>query len=79
MIHPETPAELESTHGLDSVVVEAMMAAETRPRILVRSNGIMVILRAMNMHTGADAEDMISQNSLTCFPSWQPYSDRSVF
>ena len=59
-LHADTPAWLRTEYGLDSVVVKAMTAAETRPRILVRSDGIMIILRAMNMHAGADPEDMIS-------------------
>ena len=65
-LHADTPAWLRTEYGLDSVVVKAMTAAETRPRILVRSDVIMVILRAMNMHAGADPEDMISLRIWLC-------------
>lgn len=58
--HQQTPDWLTEQHALDSIVIEALVAAETRPRILVRSDGIMVILRGMNLHSGADPEDMIS-------------------
>ena len=58
--HQQTPVWLKEKHALDSIVVEAMVAAETRPRILIRSDGIMLIFRGMNLHPGADPEDMIS-------------------
>jgi zinc transporter len=51
---------LQAQHGLDPLIIEAMTAQETRPRVLVRPYGVMVILRAMNLHPGADPEDMIS-------------------
>lgn len=59
-VHPNTPAWLQAQHGLDPLIVEAMTAEETRPRILVRPYGVMIILRAMNLHPGAEPEDMIS-------------------
>lgn len=59
-IHQQTPDWLKERHELDSVVIDAMVAAETRPRILIRSDGIMIILRGMNLHAVADPEDMIS-------------------
>ena len=59
-VHQQTPIWLKEQHALDSIVIEALVAAETRPRILVRSDGIMIILRGMNLHAGADPEDMIS-------------------
>lgn len=45
---------------IDDIVVDALMADETRPRTLLKDDGVMVILRGMNLHPGADPEDMIS-------------------
>ncbi len=51
---------LEEQHEMDSIAIDAMVASETSPRILIRSDGIVIILRGMNLHAGADPEDMIS-------------------
>lgn len=59
-IHPETREYLNNEVGLDELVVNALLAQETRPRILVRKEGIMVILRAMNIFNKETPEDMIS-------------------
>lgn len=59
-IHEQTPAWLAAQRDLDPLVIEAMVAAETRPRVLLRADGVMVNLRAMNLRAGADPEDMIS-------------------
>jgi zinc transporter len=45
---------------LDLTVVEAMMADDTRPRALIRADGVMLIFRAMNLHEGESPEEMIS-------------------
>lgn len=45
---------------LDRTVIEAMMADDTRPRALVKADGMMLIFRAMNLHEGEDPEEMIS-------------------
>ena len=45
---------------LDSTVVEAMMAEDTRPRAVIKADGVMVIFRAMNLHEGESPEEMIS-------------------
>jgi zinc transporter len=45
---------------LEARVVSALMAVETRPRILITEAGFMIILRAMNLHEGEDPEEMIS-------------------
>lgn len=59
-IHPDTREYLNNESGLDELVINALLAEETRPRILVRKEGVMVILRAMNMHNKETPEDMIS-------------------
>jgi Mg2+ and Co2+ transporter CorA len=48
-IHPDTREYLNNETDLDELVVNALLVQETRPRILVRKEGIMVILRAMNL------------------------------
>ncbi len=51
---------LETTVGLDPVIVEAMTAEETRPRLVRHRDGVLVILRGVNLNPGADPEDMVS-------------------
>lgn len=50
--------KLES--GIDPVVAEALLAEETRPRCVHLRDGLMLILRGVNLNPGADPEDMIS-------------------
>ncbi len=45
---------------LDPTVVDAMMADDTRPRALIKADGVMLIFRAMNLHEGEAPEEMIS-------------------
>ena len=51
---------LKDELGLDSVLVEALSADETRPRSFKLKNGIMIILRGVNTNPGQDPEDMVS-------------------
>ena len=51
---------LEKEAKLDSAVVAAMMAEDTRPRAVIKEDGAMIILRAMNLHEGESPEEMIS-------------------
>ncbi len=46
--------------GLDSVVVDALLAPDTRPRVVPQGPGLIVNLRGVNFNPGADPEDMIS-------------------
>jgi zinc transporter len=46
--------------GLDPVVVDALLAADTRPRVTPQGQGLIVNLRGVNFNPGADPEDMIS-------------------
>jgi zinc transporter len=57
---PEGQQWLDERSGLDEVVCESLMAEETRPRSAVMDDGILVILRGVNMNPGADPEDMVS-------------------
>ena len=58
--HPETRNVLMDSADLDPIVIDAMSAEQTRPRVLAREEGTLVILRAMNLNRGQDPEDMIS-------------------
>lgn len=43
-----------------SVVVDALLAEETRPRCTPHGNGIIVNLRGVNLHPESNPEDMVS-------------------
>ncbi|MEL6363664.1 MAG: zinc transporter ZntB [Pseudomonadota bacterium] len=45
---------------LDALVVEALLAEETRPRCRSVGDGALLILRGVNLNPGADPEDMVS-------------------
>jgi zinc transporter len=51
---------LRAGSGLDPVAVEALLAEETRPRSVAIGDGLMVILRGVNLNPGAEPEDMVS-------------------
>jgi len=51
---------LTSASGLDSLLCEALVADETRPRSFAFNDGLLVILRGVNLNPGADPEDMVS-------------------
>lgn len=51
---------LESASGIDGIVRDALTADDTRPRCTVHGDGAIVNLRGINLHEGADPEDMIS-------------------
>lgn len=46
--------------GLSAITVDALLAAETRPRCVGADNGLMIFLRGVNLNPGADPEDMVS-------------------
>lgn len=45
---------------LDPIIVDALLAEETRPRVSEYPDGFLIILRGVNMNEQEDAEDMIS-------------------
>jgi len=51
---------LRSEAGLDEIAAEALLAADTRPRMAAQGLGLIVNLRGINFNPGADPEDMIS-------------------
>ncbi len=58
--HENTDRWLRDTADLDPLAVEALLAEETRPRSVSIQDGLLVILRGVNLNVGADPEDMIS-------------------
>jgi zinc transporter len=46
--------------GLSPILFEALLAEETRPRIVPSAEGVLLILRGVNCNPGADPEDMVS-------------------
>ncbi len=50
--------DLES--GIDPIMLESLTTKETRPRALVINNGLLGILRGVNLNPGAEPEDMVS-------------------
>lgn len=57
---PDSMRWLRQEAGLDPVACEALLAEETRPRSLVVGEGMLVILRGVNLNEGSEPEDMIS-------------------
>ena len=51
---------LENHSGLESIAFNSLTAEETRPRSFKVKDGLMVILRGLNMNPGQDVDDMVS-------------------
>ncbi len=45
---------------LDHLIIDALLAEETRPRIVEFDGGLLIILRAVNLNKDAQPEDMVS-------------------
>ncbi|MEZ5814491.1 MAG: zinc transporter ZntB [Alphaproteobacteria bacterium] len=45
---------------LDPLVLDALLADETRPRVLEHEQGILMILRGVNLNENSEPEDMVS-------------------
>ncbi|MBA3908580.1 MAG: hypothetical protein C0524_01585 [Rhodobacter sp.] len=60
--HQETSAYLMDEVALDDLIVDALLEEDTRSRIRVRDDGIMVLFKAMHLHGEemARPEDMVS-------------------
>src|SRR5690606_25510001 len=59
--HPQTRGWLEREAGfLDHIVLDALLADETRPRLTPHRDGALLILRGVNLNEEADPEDMVS-------------------
>lgn len=59
--HPQTRPWLErEVSYLDNIVLDALLADETRPRLMEHRDGAMLILRGVNLNENADPEDMVA-------------------
>lgn len=59
--NPKTTKWLhKEIQSLDPLIIEALLAEETRPRILEFETGALMILRGVNLNENANPEDMIS-------------------
>lgn len=59
--HLETRVWLErEIIALDHFVIDALLAEESRPRILEIGEGVLINLRGVNLNANADPEDMVS-------------------
>ncbi len=58
---PESREWLErDVSHLDPIILDALLAEETRPRILEFEQGVLLILRGINLNQNAEPEDMVS-------------------
>ncbi|NBR75632.1 MAG: hypothetical protein EBT74_06990, partial [Gammaproteobacteria bacterium] len=57
---PDTNHFLKHSMALPTHVVDGLLADESRPRCDVFDNGILIILRGVNLNPGANPEDMVS-------------------
>lgn len=51
---------LRDREDVDSVIEEALLASETRPRAVMSDGGLLLVLRGVNMNPGADPDDMVA-------------------
>lgn len=51
---------LKSDAGLGYITADTLLAGETRPRTVTFKDGILSILRGVNLNPGADPEDMVA-------------------
>lgn len=56
---PATQALFTKDEGVDSIATQTLLAADTRPRTIVRGQDVLINLRGVNLNEGADPEDMI--------------------
>lgn len=56
----DTQNYLRECADLDSLVVDAMLEQETRPRLTEMEHGTLMFLRSVNLNPGAQPEDMVS-------------------
>jgi len=57
---PNARAWLRESSGLDGTIADALLDDDSRPRALQHDNGLLVILRGVNLNEGAEPDDMVS-------------------
>jgi zinc transporter len=55
-----TQAWIREQGGVDELVAEALLAEETRPRVVGLDDGMLVALRGVNLNPDTDPEDMVA-------------------
>lgn len=58
--HPHSQSWLTDYSGVDDLVVSTLLAEETRPRLVLEQEGMLVVMRGINNNPGAEPEDMVS-------------------
>ena len=56
---PATQALFDADNGVDRVATRTLLAADSRPRTIVRGEDVLINLRGVNLNPGAEPEDMI--------------------
>ena len=44
---------------LDHLIIDALIAEETRPRVMEFNDGLLIILRGINLNQNSEPEDMV--------------------
>lgn len=57
---PDDRHWLQDESGLDELVVDSLLAEDTRPRVVEHEDGLLIILRGVNLNADQLPEDMIS-------------------
>lgn len=57
---PQDQKWLKESSSCDELVVEALLAEETRPRTTTIGQGLLIALRGVNLASGAEPDDMVS-------------------
>lgn len=58
--HADIQQWLQEESGINALVVHALLAKETRPRITIFDDSLLLILRGVNFNPGAEPDDMVS-------------------
>ncbi|MFC1600838.1 zinc transporter ZntB [Candidatus Sumerlaeota bacterium] len=61
---PGSQKWLRGLPGMSKLTCQALLAEETRPRSAVTVDGVLAILRGVNLHPGSDPDDMVSIRTL---------------
>jgi len=57
---PESADWLSTEAGIDQLICEALLAEETRPRAVVIHDGVLMILRGVNLTPGSEPDELVS-------------------
>jgi zinc transporter len=56
----DAAAWIDGKSGIDRLMIEAMLDHDPRPRAVAHGEGLLLIIRGINLNQGAEPEDMIS-------------------